>query len=572
MFKRFPCVGSLVIASTVAALACTEVDRSHSPAGETASKGRPNILIVVADDLGYSDIGSFGGEIETPNLDVLATQGIQMTEFRALPTCSPTRSALLTGTDNHIAGLGAMAEAMTSNQFGAPGYEGHLNERVVTVASLLGGGGYRTYMAGKWHLGEEPQYGPAKRGFEKSFTMLDGGGSHWSDARGLTPETAAMHYRENGAPVDKLPTDFFSTAFYTNKMIEYIDDGLADDQPFFAYLAYTAPHDPLHAPDEWLEKYRGKYDAGYDALREQRRARMVDLGIIPDSARPFPRLPTVPAWDDLTPEDQAFASRKMEAYAALVGNLDHHIGRMLDHLRDVGEYENTLILFFSDNGANGLPMRNYPHQTDAYVAGFDNSLENLGRRGSFIAQGPAWAQLSGAPFRLFKATTAGGGIRVPFIASGPGIAARGHSSAIAHVRDITPTLLELAGVEHPDSYQGKQVAPMTGESMLSHLLGEATAVHSADTTFGWELHGQKALIDGQWKALNLPPPFGSADWELFDLSVDPGETNDLSGSQAERLQTMIDGYQRYADSVGVVPPDLPELLKSMGFEVPASHE
>lgn len=562
---------SLTIAGAAAISSCTEAENSPSIEGEPTSTVRPNILIIVADDLGYSDIGCFGGEIATPNLDAFASGGMRFTEFRTLPTCSPTRAALLTGADNHIAGLGAMAEAMTSNQFGAAGYEGHLNERVVTVASLLGSSGYQTYMAGKWHLGEEPQHAPSARGFQRSFAMLDGGGSHWSDARGLTPVTAAMQYRDDGVPVETLPTDFFSSAFYTDRMIEYIDGGRDSGQPFFAYLAYTAPHDPLHAPDEWLAKYRGKYDAGYDQLREQRRARMVELDLIPESTRPFPRLPTIPAWNELPPESRAFEARKMEAYAALVGNMDHHIGRILDHLRAMDEYDNTLILFFSDNGANGLAMRNYPHQTDEYIEGFDNSLENIGRRGSFAAQGPSWAQVSMTPFRLFKATTAGGGIRAPFMVAGPGIAAGTRSNAVAHVRDITPTLLALAGVEHPESYQGRQVVPLTGRSMLPHLRGKATAVHEAETSIGWELHGQKALLTGHWKALNLPPPFGAAKWELFDLSADPGETTDLSAIEAKRLQSMIDDYQRYADSVGVVPPDLDELLRSMGLEAQDSR-
>ena len=227
-----------------------------------------------------------------------------------------------------------------------------------------------------------------------------------------------------------------------------------------------------------------------------------------------------------------------------------------------------MILFFSDNGANGLEARNYPAQTDEYVGSFDNSLENIGRRGSFAASGPAWAQVSMVPFRLFKASAAEGGIRSPFIAAGPGISAGRRSTALARVADIAPTLLELAGVDYPDSYQGRQLAPLTGSSMLPLLQGGATETHATDASFGWELHGQKALISGRWKALNLPPPFGGAEWELFDLSTDPGETSDLSDTEAERMQAMIAAYQAYADEVGVVPPDLDELLRGMGFEPP----
>ncbi len=441
MSRKTSWLHSLAIVFGVLAIGCGGSGSPPSLEGETTPDKRPNILLIVADDLGYNDIGSLGGEIETPNLDSLAAAGLTLTTFYVLPTCSPTRSALLTGTDNHTAGLGAMAEALTSNQIGAAGYEGHLNERVVTFASLLRDSDYHTYMAGKWHLGHEPKHGPAARGFERSFTMLDGGGSHWSDRRGLTPDSPTMSYRDDGVAVETLPPDFFPSEFYTDRMIEYIDAGRDDGRPFFAYLAYTAPHDPLHAPDEWLEKYRGRYDARYDELREQRRARMVALDLLPESTQPFPRLPTVPAWDELAPEVQAVEAREMEAYAAMVDNLDHHVGRILEHLRQIGEYDNTLVLFFSDNGANGLEARNYPAQTDEYVGSFDNSLENIGREGSFAAPGPAWAQVSMVPFRLFKASAAEGGIRAPFIAAGPGIDAGGRSTAFAHVRDIAPTLL-----------------------------------------------------------------------------------------------------------------------------------
>ena len=568
MFRPTSGPYALAIALGVFAIGCGGTGSSPSSDGGATPDERLNILLIVADDLGYSDLGPFGGEIETPNLDTLAAEGLTFTTFYVLPTCSPTRSALLTGTDNHTAGLGAMAEALTSNQIGAAGYEGYLNERVVTVASLLRDADYHTYMAGKWHLGHEPEHGPAALGFESSFTLLDGGGSHWSDRRGLTPPTSMMSYRDDGAEVETLPPNFFSSEFYTDRMIEYIDAGRDDGRPFFAYLAYTAPHDPLHAPEAWLEKYRGRYDVGYDEIREQRRAHMVALDLIPESAQPFPRLPTVPAWEQLAPEVQAVEAREMEVYAAMVDNLDHHIGRILDHLRQIGEYDNTLVLFFSDNGANGLEMRNYPAQTDEYVSSFDNSLENIGREGSFTAQGPAWAQVSMVPFRLFKATAAEGGIRAPFIAAGPGIDAGGRSTALAFVADIAPTLLELAGVEHPDVYEGREVAPLIGRSMLPLLRADTAMLHRTDTSFGWELHGQKALLTDRWKAVNLPPPFGTAQWELFDLSTDPGETRDLSDMEAERLQAMIEAYQGYADEVGVVPPDLDELLRSMGLQPP----
>jgi len=524
---------------------------------------RPNILLIVADDLGYTDVGFHGGEIETPNLDALAGVGMMMTNFHVHQSCSPTRSVLLSGTDNHLAGLGTMSELLLSNQRGQPGYEGYLNFRVVSVASLLHDAGYHTYLSGKWHLGRAAEHSPAARGFEKSFAFLHGGGSHFADMAGLSPEDSRAEYRVDGEEIFELPEDFFSSEFYVDKMIEYIDNERADGRPFFGYLAFTAPHDPLHAPDEWLEKYRGVYDDGYDELRARRLARQKELGLLPEDAVTFPRLPTVPAWDELSDEAKAIEAREMEAYAAMVDNMDFHIGRMLDYLREIGEYDNTLIIFFSDNGANGAEVETYPSSSPEWVAeNFDNSLENIGRRGSFVGVGPSWAQVGMVPFRLFKGTVAEGGIRTPFVAVGPGIPAA-RSDAFAHVADIVPTLLELAGAEHPSTYEGREVLPLRGASMLSFMRGERGSVHE-NAVVGAEFVGQKALIQGDWKALFLPQPWGPGEWQLYNLAEDPAELNDLAAQMPEKLEELIGLYDAYESEVGVVPPDMQELFKRIG--------
>jgi arylsulfatase len=266
-----------------------------------AQQERPNIVLIVVDDMGYSDVGAFGGEIATPTIDALAETGVRMTNFYVGPTCSPTRSMLMSGNDNHVAGLGNMNEALTPNQAGQPGYEGYLNNRVVSVASLLQDAGYHTYMAGKWHLGEKPEHDPANRGFEKSFTMLEGGASHFDD-EWMMYANYTPTYRENGVRTH-VPRGFYSTEFYTDKTIQYIDDQ-SDDAPFFAYLSYTAVHDPLHLPDDWLDRYAGKYSVGYNALREQRLSRMKQLGIVPDGTTLGPWLPMIPRWDSLSAEQQ----------------------------------------------------------------------------------------------------------------------------------------------------------------------------------------------------------------------------------------------------------------------------
>jgi arylsulfatase len=512
---------------------------------------RPNVLLIVIDDMGYSDIAPFGAEIRTPSLDRLAAGGIRFSDFYVGPACSPTRSMLMSGTDNHIAGMGTNAEGMAPNQRGQPGYEGYLNRQVVSVASLLRGAGYHTYMAGKWHLGEEPEHDPSRRGFEKAYALLQGGASHFDDEWMMCADYTPI-YRENGVRVH-VPRGFYSSEFYTDKLIEYID-GQDDDAPFFAYLAFTAVHDPLHLPDDWLDRYEGHYDAGYDAVRRDRLQRMKDMGLVPEGTALGPWLGLTPRWEDLEPEQRKREARRMEIYAAMVENTDHHVGRMLDHLRASGRLGNTLVVVFSDNGANGMPMHAYPNTDEAWVErNSDNRLGNWGRRGSRIAQGMGWAQASVTPFRLFKGFIAEGGIRSPLIISGPGVVGAGDiKDAHAHVMDLAPTFLDLAGAAYPASYEGRSVAPLRGSSLVPLLTGKSDAVHPDDEPIGWEMLGWRALRMGQWKITWLDAPFGSSNWQLFDLSNDPGETTDLAEEQTAQLQRLLSLWDDYEREVGVI--------------------
>ncbi len=515
---------------------------------------RPNILLIAVDDMGFSDIGPFGGEINTPNLESLAKEGMIFTDFHTGPTCSPTRSMLMSGTDNHFAGLGSMGEATAPNQIGKPGYEGYLNDRVVTIATLLKDAGYFTAISGKWHLGEKPEHDPYHRGFQKAFTMLQGGASHFDD-EWMMYANYTPTYREDGARTH-VPRGFYSTEFYTNKIIEYID-GRKKGQPFFAYLSYTAVHDPLHLPDDFLEKYKGMYDAGYDVLREERLKKMKELGIIPSEVIAFPRLPMIPAWEDLTDEQKKMEARRMEIYAAMVENVDFHLGRLFQHLKDSGDYQNTLILFFSDNGANGAEMHMYPATDEAWVIrNSDNRFENMGRRFSRIAQGMAWAQVSMTPFRLVKALPTEGGIRSPLIINTPDIAIRGsQSNAFTHVMDIAATILDQAGVKHPGtSYKGREIHPLRGRSMSNLLRGKSEIVYDENTAVCWELFGFKAVRKGDLKLLWLPKPLGIDDWQLYDLSKDPAELNDLSEQLPEIRKEMIEIWNQYAEDTGIVLP------------------
>ena len=384
---------------------------------------RPNVLLIVADDLGYSDVGGFGGEIPTPTLDRLAAEGVTLADFHATPNCAPTRAALLSGVDYHRAGLGTMTEVAAPNQQGKPGYEGHLNDRVTTIAELLRDAGYHTYMSGKWHLGfKDPSMRPFARGFEQTFALLAGGASHWQDNTPLIPGKPSP-YARNGELLDELPDGFYSTMAYTEQMIEFIQADRSDDKPFFAYLAYTAPHNPLHAPEETIEKYRGRYDEGWDALRERRMDRQRELGLIPDGAPVGARPEWILAWDELTDEQRQQRARDMEIYAAMVDLLDQAIGRVLDNLRESGQYDNTLIVFLSDNGASRTTILDYAAlggEVAEFLEGFDNSLDNRGLPGSSTDIGPGWAYAANAPFRLMKGYVSQGGMQVPALVKLPG--------------------------------------------------------------------------------------------------------------------------------------------------------
>jgi len=513
----------------------------------------PNILLVMADDMGWTDIGPCGSEISTPNIDNLARQGVLFTDFHTSLSCSPTRSMLLSGTDNHLAGLGNMGELLTPNQIGKPGYEGHLNNNVVSLAEVLKDAGYHTYMAGKWHLGHDLDTIPGARGFEKSLSLLYGGASHFSDMAGLMEVENPVEYSMNGKKIEALPADFYSTRSYTDFLIKAIRETKDDNKPFFAYLAYTAPHDPLQVPEPWMSKYRGKYDEGYESLRERRIKNAKALNIIPEDAR-VPRLhPAIKPWDSLSKEEKTYESKKMEVYAGMIENVDYHMGRMLNFLTDIEELDNTIVLFLSDNGSNPWINTQYPGNADGvYLSRFDNRIENLGNPTSHIAYGIGWASACSGPLDYFKMAVGEGGIRSPLIIAGPKIPHGKMHKNFAYVTDLMPTILEMVYVKHPDAYNGKKVLPMKGKSLVNVLSGENESAYAPDEYIGGEMLNGKWMRKGDYKAELVTKPYGPNVWQLYDLSKDPGETTDISSTHPEILDELKLAWDNYAEEVGVV--------------------
>ncbi len=509
---------------------------------------RPNILLLVADDLGYADLGCYGGDIETPHIDRLAARGIRFSRFHTSPKCAPTRAMLLSGNDNHIAGMGR--QSLTTSHFG---YEGMLTDRVVPIPALLNEAGYHTYMAGKWHLGKSRDANPHHQGFERSFVLLEGAGNHYDD-QGLFEGSPISPYTENGKPARWTQGDY-STDFYTDKIIDYIDDSREDQKPFFVFAAYTSPHWPLQVDQEYWQKYSGRYDDGYEKLKARRLKSLIKAGMIEPGTQLPPNHERVKPWDSLTDPEKKKESRKMELYAGMVDNLDENIGRILLHLEEIGELENTFILFMSDNGAASEDFFYNDRYGPFIRKHFNDRFECMGVPNSFISYGPQWAEAGSAPFRYFKGFTTEGGMVAPMIIAGPGLK---HTNMIHHgfvtLMDIAPTFYELAGAEYPKTYRGKEVYPLKGASLIPFLTGCAESVHTTGYVYGME-HGNRAMIrKGDWKITSNKLPFAPENFELFDLSEDLAELHDLRETHPEKYKELLEEWRRFSNKIAVQVP------------------
>ena len=515
---------------------------------------KPNFLLVMADDMGWTDLGCFGSEIDTPNLDSLAERGMMFTDFHVSVSCSPTRSMLLSGNDNHVAGLGTMGELLTEEHAGKPGYEGHLNDHVICLAEALQASGYHAYLSGKWHLGHKKGTLPFDRGFESTFSMLVGGASHWADMYGILPMDHPAKYTLNGKFLDSLPADFYSSKSFADFLMDSIRENLEDGKPFLAYLAFTAPHDPIHVPEPWLSKYRGYYDEGYEVLKEKRWKAAKKVGVVPKSAKLAKQHPFIKPWDQLSEDEKAIEARGMEAYAGMMEAMDYHYGRVIDFLKDIGEFDNTIIIFLSDNGANPFYSNQYPDAGKEFQKMFNTTLENIGHPGSNYAYGIGFGSSSGGPLDKFKLTVGEGGIRSPLLIAGSGIKSGTLNDAFGYVTDIMPTILEIAGVKYPAKYKGRKVEPMRGRSMVPLLDGTKKAIYKDTEFIGGEMNGDKWMRQGDLKAVMVSKPYGTGQWQLFNVVKDPGEANDLSKSMPDKLDELKAAWDDYAKEVGVVMP------------------
>ncbi|MCZ8304891.1 arylsulfatase [Novosphingobium sp.] len=518
----------------------------------------------MADDWGFTDVGAFGGEMATPNLDALAALGVRFSNFHAAGSCSPTRAMLQTGVSSHRAGIGNLLETTPPEHLGRPGYGGELNNRVATIAELLRGAGYRTYFTGKWHLGHTRTSLPGARGYDRSLALSQTGADNFENKPNLLLYDRA-DWTEDGKPA-QLPKRFYSSTLIVDKAVAYIDSGRSSGKPFFASINFLANHIPVQAEDADIAAYRGRYEAGWTALREQRRQGAIARGIMPGDVQ-MVEMSTTTNWSSLSPAERNQRAGAMAVYGAMATAMDREIGRLIAHLKATGEYDNTVFVFLSDNG---------PEPSDPMAMGalsrfnvkmrYDQSLGQQGRPGSLTVIGAGFASAAAAPLRGYKFTASEGGLRVPLIVAWPGNPAfqRGAvAPGFAHVTDIAPTLLAMAGTQVPTGhFEGRTVEPMRGESLFPVLTGEAPTVHDQDQPLGYELAGNSALFKGEYKLVKNLPPYGDGAWHLYNIVRDPGETRDLAAMEPDRVAAMQADYTAYARADGVLP-------MPVGYSAPA---
>ena len=523
---------------------------------QAQTDSRPNVVLILADDLGYTDISPFGSEISTPNIARLAAEGLSFTNYHTAANCAPARAMLLTGVDSHRNGVPNIPEAIPPEQMEFDHYQGVLSDGVVTLATLLQDQGYHTYMTGKWHLGHTPDLLPSSRGFDRTIAMADTGADNW-EQRTYLPIYDQAHWYADGEQ-HTLPDDFYSSEYFIDKTIEFIDSNNIDDKPFFAYVPFQAVHMPVQAPKEFSDKYANVYDEGWSVMREKRRIAAEEAGIIPEGTQSIVTPGTL-EWGSLTEEQRAHHARRMEVYAGMVDAMDMHIGRLMDYLQSIGEYEDTIFIFTSDNGAEGSPLISPTAQSplDQWFnrVGYETGIDNLGERGSWVAIGPSNATIAASPLAFYKFHANEGGLRVPLVMSGPGIVQQGElTDEFVFVTDLAPTILGLLGIDdHNGNWMGEAMEPIMGSNFSDFLHGAAGEIHTALEPIGYELGGNSALFKGDHKIVINSEEQNETEWHLYNIKIDPGETNDLKNEQPLLFEEMLEDYQNWAQANDVLP-------------------
>ncbi|MBC9911551.1 arylsulfatase [Chitinophaga varians] len=511
-------------------------------------KQQPNIILIMVDDMGYSDIAPYGGEIQTPNLSRLAAEGLRLQEFYNNSICAPTRASLLTGQSNHKAGIGFF-----NVNLGLPAYQGYLNRESLTLAEVLQQAGYSTLMSGKWHVGDDSIYWPNQRGFDRFFGFI-GGASNYFDIGNYTDKVPPVPLVENNQRFNLEPGHYLTDEI-AGHAVKFLEEQSHTNKPFFLYVAYNAPHWPLQALPEDIAKYKGRYAIGWDSLRNERIARQKKLGLIKADATIAPD-PEVPGWESLTYDEKKLWEKKMEVYAAMIDRMDQGIGKILDKLKALKKDDNTLIVFISDNGAQGgfIPAGRKRQRSSGPI----------GSAGSYDYQEQSWAHVSNSPFRSYKASAYEGGISSPLIAWFPAkIKGGGIARGTAHLIDLAPTFYEIAGAAYPATYHHITTNPLQGVS-LAPLFFSLREIDRAVPLF-WERAGNRAVRKGKWKLISSYP---SKQWELYDMDRDRGETNDLAAQQPQVVKELSAAYDVWAKNNNVVDYDKIKPVGPAGFAGP----
>ena len=495
---------------------------------------QPNILLIMSDDMGYSDLGCYGSEISTPNIDKLAANGLRFKNFYNNTKSCPTRATLLTGLYNHEAGIGNMV-SLSHGEITPGPYQGFLNENCVTLAEVLKEAGYSTYMSGKWHVGERREHWPLQRGFDKYFGLIGGGNSYFE----LIEDRMRQLVNENELwfpPAD----NFYMTQAFSDSAVAYLRSHFKNkkENPFFLYLAYTAPHFPLHALEEDIQKYAGRYDIGWDSLRNERYEKMKKLKIIDQNCKLSPRTAGIPAWDKV--DDKPLWARRMQVYAAMIDRMDQGIGQVIDEIEKSGQLNNTIVIFLHDNGACA---------TDASRRNLAVPGVPVGAKGSYDSYRAPWANASNTPYRYYKISLFEGGTRTPLIVQWPSLIKKGGgiTDEFGHIIDIMPTLCEVAGTVYPGEFNGNSIKPLRGKSLIGAFSGKA--IERTEPVF-WEHVGGRALREGKWKLVSRRP---GDPWELYDLENDPTELQNVSDANIEIVEKMSAAYGKLAGEIGVRP-------------------